>query len=704
MTAADARSRLRSHFSQLGQGRLIPVLRTLFWAVFWTAPALACDVYDAVAGADVHTVAVQNAANVLSLVRVLCTHLVRLPPAQQLERLNCIRLLTRVLPHVFEMPAYADIEQRLFWDSAYDPLHFVGATLREDPKDHSSVLAHDVVATLVQMVPLVWEPGVGCAAPFAEPSTETDCFRTEVLRLLLVLVLASFYQPPRCVVAQGLRFLLLLVLQPAPALQPLVCSLLNVVCRLARSDGAGLAHADAALVELRHVFVSCCAQLLACVAACPPTPAHPNHARAVLAALGDADARFAVAHLLGLVRDPRPLLWAVEAMALLWELLQCNRLLRAEGPRVAAKLMPLLLQHAAHELPRHQHGARLAAYFFFYLLAQPWARGADDVVVQLCAVLAPLAPVRSSPHRFVFAMLGAALYNLVPAPVGAAAAAALCKLVARLAAALLHCNADVLALVLRAMCAACLKFPGPLLAAVAENRAVFEHVAVALDAAAPQLCEVEDLEELLMPALPTGMSARAREKHPLDAPLRRTWGGSEALGALLALSAPDSEPQGAPRVPYDLRSDTPVHTMAFAWNEVSLGWYMLLVYLDVYHCTAHVKSHVGTSSTLINNLLLSFASLGKLVLWGLGDADERTARAVAHYQRHLCQHNVWAATSVRLFRPHEPRPPPLALVRRLSDFRMRSEEPQKRNSVLLHSFNSLNRSRSATPRSSIHSQ
>lgn len=437
MKTAEEKIQFKNHFFKLGQGRVIPQSDLQYWQVFWTAPKESSEIYDLLTSADVQTVRDQNLPNFLLLVRVLCVKVVELSksltPRRHYELRNCLRLLTKLLPYVFELPNFAlEIESRLFWDTHFNPLdllsvNFAPTVKAESDLPNSAPLAVGVITSLVRLLftqsftigsncpgapasLTLWEPGIGAVGKYEQPNPVDDCNRTEVLRLLLTFISTSFYLPPSRVISQGSKFLTILVAAlPKKELFNLLCSLINIFCRSARSSisESGLAYESLVLAELRHICVTYSVQLLAAMLVYPlPAQEHTqflskykvttqkpyNMVRLLFGKLSkDGEIKFLVAHLFNILKFPvnlnyetdpnkraktgkhgQPSLWALEGTVILWELLQCNKAFRESvGERLVPKLVPNLLYHifAFHDNNHYANLVKITSYFLLYISA-----------------------------------------------------------------------------------------------------------------------------------------------------------------------------------------------------------------------------------------------------------------------------------------------------------------------------------------------
>jgi hypothetical protein len=177
------------------------------------------------------------------------------------EALNCIRVLTRVLPFIYEKETLQQWEEELFWAPRRKPTRnsaianevlFDGAQ-DERPKtpveefEDAKPLAEELIDTLLDFlffsdltVPkapqgkpkvthAIWQSGVGCNTSI--PTTrEHESNRCEILRLLLTLAGHSMYLSPSVLPQQGTKALTYICTNSdKQVVLSVLCSLLNTV-------------------------------------------------------------------------------------------------------------------------------------------------------------------------------------------------------------------------------------------------------------------------------------------------------------------------------------------------------------------------------------------------------------------------------------------------------------------------------------------
>lgn len=175
--------------------------------------------------------------------------------------MNCIRVLTRILPFLYEKDTLASWEEQFFWGArrkrsrkpVVDDVLFDGA--QEDKQqapdtaefEDAKPLAEELIDTLVDLlffseltIPrqpdgqpkvsyAIWQSGVGCNTAVAT-TKEYEGNRSEILRLLLTLAGQSLYMTSGVLPQRGVRALTHLCGCPdKQVVLSSLCSLLNTV-------------------------------------------------------------------------------------------------------------------------------------------------------------------------------------------------------------------------------------------------------------------------------------------------------------------------------------------------------------------------------------------------------------------------------------------------------------------------------------------
>ncbi|KAI5293094.1 hypothetical protein KEM52_005835 [Ascosphaera acerosa] len=224
---------------------------------FWELPESVEDVFSLFGAADVRRTRDGNLANLETLLLAVCSKLVALrhhpsfpdytyAPAR--DALNCVRILTRILPFIYEADNLERWEEQFFWAKRrkktreaqlraqvlFDEAETGAGTGGEDEPDRTQTrrpsreedyhevkpLAEELIDTLIDLlffsgftIPQVngngrtqhgngngngkvsysiWSSGVGCNSAMGS-NRELESNRTEVLRLLLTLASKSMY-------------------------------------------------------------------------------------------------------------------------------------------------------------------------------------------------------------------------------------------------------------------------------------------------------------------------------------------------------------------------------------------------------------------------------------------------------------------------------------------------------------------------------
>ena len=431
MKSTDDRFAYRSHFLTLAQGRIIPILQTSFWCKFWEPVESANEVFEVLTAADIKSVTDHNQFNFVILVRVLCLKVISLTDSDtKLSHedtcilLNCVRLLTRLLPFVYELADYkTSIEDDLFWNHSFD-LKLGNFIVNSEVLDEKNYLGLHLITSLVQSLfrcgftvdsnptnpndvrcMQIWEPGLGRGGKFKAPNLVHESNRSEILRLIIVLCSSSFYHPTADLVNCGSKFLTVLVTSvPKVEIMCLTYSLINILCRSARppSENA-LAYTNSQVLEMRYLYITNSVHLLTAMVTYPlpsedllkfleslPIEAKSyNFPRKYLGKLLKSDellfigasilkilkqaivnSKQAEEYRFSLSRVGQPSLWAPTATILLWELMQCNKNFSTiVGLKYLCELMVALLFsiNTYHTNPQHKNLVRVSMYLLLYI-------------------------------------------------------------------------------------------------------------------------------------------------------------------------------------------------------------------------------------------------------------------------------------------------------------------------------------------------
>lgn len=213
--------------------------------------------------------------------------------APERDALNCVRVLTRILPFIYEADNLAAWEERFFWGArrkrtrqsaiAAEVL-FDGAQEGQKPPKNENAdfedakpLAEELIDTLVDLLFFsdltlprqpsgrpkvsyaIWQSGVGCNTSVAT-TKEFESNRSEILRLLLTMTSQSMYMSSNVLPQRGIRALTHICTCPdKQVVLSVLCSLLNTVCEAARSLSLGCMLTDAD-PQVQSSYLACTIQ------------------------------------------------------------------------------------------------------------------------------------------------------------------------------------------------------------------------------------------------------------------------------------------------------------------------------------------------------------------------------------------------------------------------------------------------------------
>ncbi|KAG0348842.1 hypothetical protein BG004_003989 [Podila humilis] len=311
---AECQTNPLSHVDQKdglnANGSVVDTLREDFWSL----PESAQDVFLLVGPQDIRRFRDEAGENLETLVDKTLAHLFRLvesplfltphAPAQQV--LNCIRILTRIFPFIFESPEKVDWEEKYFWtaqtivvsgkrpntspeaerttskSNEQDAIQAKGVTQKDSITSHKEELldleevitsnGQRLIETLQNLLftsgftlPtaldttnrvsfVIWETGIGSSKPLGT-TKELDDNRAEILRLLLVLFSKSIYVPPVAISATENKWIEALVTSnDRPATLATLCSLINSALKY-NPSGWGLPYNHVMFGDQRDLLV-----------------------------------------------------------------------------------------------------------------------------------------------------------------------------------------------------------------------------------------------------------------------------------------------------------------------------------------------------------------------------------------------------------------------------------------------------------------
>lgn len=296
--------------------------------------------------------------------------------APERDALNCIRVLTRVLPYLYEKESLQEWEERFFWGRrrkrtrtsaiANEILFDEGREVQQrtgDEFEDAKPLAEELIDTLVDLlffsdltVPrqphgkpkvsyAIWQSGVGCNASI--PTTkEHENNRSDILRLLLTLASQSMYMSSSVLPQNGNRTLTYLCTCPDKQIVlSVLCSLLNTTLKYNpaswRVPYNALVFKDPKLVLVTYALQFLLATVLYPIPEQPGIATPKNYYRHFLGRLHrPQDFQFIVDGMTRILNQPlqansyipgaqTSVRFAPEIIMLFWEITQCNKRFRS---------------------------------------------------------------------------------------------------------------------------------------------------------------------------------------------------------------------------------------------------------------------------------------------------------------------------------------------------------------------------------------
>ncbi|OAL73653.1 hypothetical protein A7D00_1681 [Trichophyton violaceum] len=370
-----------------------------YWTGFWELPESVEDVFSLFSPADIRRTRDGSLSNLETLLLAICSRLValrhhpsfpdaELAPAK--DALNCIRILTRLLPYIYEADNLEEWEDEFFWRrrrkmsrkaQLSSRVLFDESRSQEEDDDEGGVqtgrrglseedfedvkpLAEELLDTLLDLlffsgftipqippskgkvVYSIWQSGVGCNTAMGS-NKELESNRTEVLRLLLTMTGQSMYMQPSLLPVKGVKSLTYLVTCGDKKLvMSLLCSLLNTTIKYNPTPWR-LPYDHVVWKDPKQILVIYCLQFLLALLLYPiPEDGRgslpKNYYRHFLGRLHQPqDFQFLVEGMTRILNQPmqatssylpgsqKSIKWAPEMLMLFWEMVQCNKRFRS---------------------------------------------------------------------------------------------------------------------------------------------------------------------------------------------------------------------------------------------------------------------------------------------------------------------------------------------------------------------------------------
>ena len=300
--------------------------------------------------------------------------------APERDLLNCIRVLTRLLPYIYEADHLAEWDERFFWGArrrksrkGYLPGGVIfdeGQTQdlegQEDVEQYEAAkpLAEELIDNLIELlffsgftVPqqsdtrskvtyAIWQSGIGCKTSIGT-NKELESNRCEVLRLLLTLTSKSMYMSSTFLPTQGTKALTYMTTCPDKQMVlSVLCSLLNTTIKY-NSTTWRLPYDHVIWNDPKQSLVIYSLQLLLVLLVYPipedsESTIQKNYYRHFLGRIHrPEDFQFLADGLARVLSQPmqattsylpgsqKSVRWGPEIIMLFWEALQCNKRFRA---------------------------------------------------------------------------------------------------------------------------------------------------------------------------------------------------------------------------------------------------------------------------------------------------------------------------------------------------------------------------------------
>lgn len=274
MGASDSKLVFKKGIFRLSEEKYIPA-DDPYWTSFWELPESSEDIFSLFSAADIRRVRETSLSNLETLVLVVTSRLFILKGhpsfpdlelAPERDALNCIRILTRILPYIYEAEELQPWEEKFFWGirrkrsrkaAISAEVLFDESQVEDESKpvktadeyEEVKPLAEELIDTLIDLLFFsdftlprpqnsktkvsyaIWQSGVGCNTSIGT-TKEFDNNRCEILRLLLTLTSKSMYMSANLLPVQGVKAITYIATcQDKQIVLSFLCSLLNTTLK-----------------------------------------------------------------------------------------------------------------------------------------------------------------------------------------------------------------------------------------------------------------------------------------------------------------------------------------------------------------------------------------------------------------------------------------------------------------------------------------
>ncbi|KAJ5908314.1 Nuclear pore complex component [Penicillium taxi] len=320
-----------------------------YWTRFWELPESTEDVFSLFTPADIRRTRDNALSNFETLLLSVSSRLIVLKNhpsfpdpdlAPDRDALNCIRILTRLLPFVYEAEHLEGWEDKFFWSRRKRKTRqaqITGEVLFDEarPEDQQEQSSDEYE-----------DSGVGCNTAMGSNKTMENN-RCEILRLLLTLTGKAMYMPSNVLPVQGVKAITYITTcQEKQSVLTLLCSLLNTAMKYNPASWR-VPYDHVVWKDPKQILVIYCLQFLLVLLLYPipedgrGTPPK-NYYRHFFGRLHrPEDFQFLVDGMTRILNQPMQatnsylpgsqgsVKWAPEILILYWEALQCNKRFRS---------------------------------------------------------------------------------------------------------------------------------------------------------------------------------------------------------------------------------------------------------------------------------------------------------------------------------------------------------------------------------------
>ncbi|CAO3665690.1 unnamed protein product [Rhizopus stolonifer] len=240
-----------------------------YWTLFWILPETMDDVYTLISTSDIRKTrdnAIENLETWIDRIIEQMEFILNSTQSDNIHLLNCCRLLTRIMPFIFESSEHTEWENEFFWTPLQADKPSRGEKLMLLTLQSLFLAGFALPSSIGSLESrvnyVIWETGVGCSTPIGS-SRDNDMNRAEALRLLTVLLSKSMYTIPSKIITKQDPWLDYMTTKIEKKLVlAFLCSMVNIACKYNPMGWTVVPYNHVMFNDPRELLVAHCLRIL----------------------------------------------------------------------------------------------------------------------------------------------------------------------------------------------------------------------------------------------------------------------------------------------------------------------------------------------------------------------------------------------------------------------------------------------------------